>query len=504
MPSEAAVIVNRVSSARQEDGFSLEAQHELNERYCVQKKLDLVRIFTFAESAGDQKQRHELGKVLQFIREKDIGHLVLEKTDRLLRNMSDYVVMQDLIRGGLTLHLVKENLVLHKGSGSTETFLFDINVVIAKRFLANLSEETKKGLNRKVKSGGYPMRAPFGYHMIEKKLVPNKDAEVVQMVFREYATGRHSTNTLAKHLTELGVMPPRGKTWHPQSAYKILMNPAYIGQVRWKGQIYAGQHPAIVDDSLWQAVHQHRAHMAHSKTTRNYALSKLMKLFNGRSMSGEEHKGHTYYTAWLKAGGERVYVREEEVFKMLDLKISLLTWSKQFCEQILEASRILLREFKQDLEPQIKAIEKRLAETRGKVARLLDMRLNGDVETGLFNEKNTELQATITLNERELAGLKKSDSEVIEQVTMIADTFLELPQIYASASFAGKGEILKRLVDKIVFNEDKTVTLHYQEPFNLFITPEIFELKTGPSDPVQILTVLRPVVDNLRTWLAAA
>lgn len=98
------VIVNRVSSARQEDGFSLDAQHELNEKYATQEKLDLVRIFTFAESAGDQKQRQEFENVLKFVVEKNIGHLILEKTDRLMRNMTDYVKVQSLINSGVTIH----------------------------------------------------------------------------------------------------------------------------------------------------------------------------------------------------------------------------------------------------------------------------------------------------------------------------------------------------------------------------------------------------------------
>lgn len=499
-----AVIVNRVSSARQEEGFSLEAQQELNERYCTQKKLDLVRIFTFAESAGDQKQRQEFEKVLRFIKEKGVRHLVLEKTDRLMRNMTDYVSIQEQIRAGLTVHLVKENLVLHKESGSTETFLFDINVVIAKRFLANLSEETRKGLNRKVRSGGYPMRAPYGYDMVEKKLRLNKDGAIVAEIFQLYASGTFSTITLARYLTEQGVLPPRGKDWHAQTVHKILTNPAYIGKIRWKGQLFGGVHPVAVERDVWDRVAAVLSDSTHSKTEHEFALGKLVKLYNGRSMSGEIQKGHTYYTGWITARGRRVYMREEEIFEQLNPLVENLAWTEAFSTEVLEASRIVLRDIKQDLEPKIKSIEKRLAETRGKIARLLDIRLTGQIEKDIFDIKNAELHAALAANERELAATKQTDSEVLAEITKIAETFLSLPKIYASASPAGKGAILRDLVEKIVVNEDRTVTLHYSEPFSFFISPEIFEAKSGPADAGRIHHLMRPVVDELRTWLAAA
>lgn len=36
--------------------------------------------------------------------------------------------------------------------------------------------------------------------------------------------------------------------------HHLLTNPVYIGRIRHKDQTYPGQHPAIIDDALWQAV----------------------------------------------------------------------------------------------------------------------------------------------------------------------------------------------------------------------------------------------------------
>ena len=93
-----AVILNRVSSIRQEDGFSLDAQDELNREYCKKKHLIIVQAFTFSESAGPKKIRTEFQSVLDFLRKHEIRHLVVEKTDRLLRNFYDYIKIEEMMQ----------------------------------------------------------------------------------------------------------------------------------------------------------------------------------------------------------------------------------------------------------------------------------------------------------------------------------------------------------------------------------------------------------------------
>ena len=68
--------------------------------------------------------------------------LLVEKTDRLYRNLKDYVTMDEL---DLEIHFVKESVVLSKDSRSSEKFMHGIKVLMAKNYIDNLSEETKKG-----------------------------------------------------------------------------------------------------------------------------------------------------------------------------------------------------------------------------------------------------------------------------------------------------------------------------------------------------------------------
>lgn len=75
-------------------------------------------------------------------RSSSVRVLLVEKTDRLYRNLKDYVTMDEL---DLEIHFVKESVVLSKDSRSSEKFMHGIKVLMAKNYIDNLSEETKKG-----------------------------------------------------------------------------------------------------------------------------------------------------------------------------------------------------------------------------------------------------------------------------------------------------------------------------------------------------------------------
>ena len=72
--------------------------------------------------------------------------ILVKKTDRLYRNLKDWVTLDEL---DLEIHLVKENIILSSDSRSSEKFMHGIKVLMAKNFIDNLSEEVKKGMLEK-------------------------------------------------------------------------------------------------------------------------------------------------------------------------------------------------------------------------------------------------------------------------------------------------------------------------------------------------------------------
>lgn len=141
-----SLLYARVSSKEQEvEGYSIPAQLKLLREYAAKNNFLVQREFTDVETAK-KAGRTEFNKMIAFIKEnKTIKHILVEKTDRLLRNITDYALIEHLIaHSGITIHLVKENVILSRDSRSNEKFIFGIKALMAKNYVDNLSEETKK------------------------------------------------------------------------------------------------------------------------------------------------------------------------------------------------------------------------------------------------------------------------------------------------------------------------------------------------------------------------
>src|SRR5689334_25147211 len=90
--------------------------------------------------------------MVKFLKRSSVRVLLVEKTDRLYRNLKDYVTVDEL---DLEIHFVKENVIVSQDSRSSEKFMHGIKVLMAKNFIDNLSEETKKGMLEKAEQSIY-------------------------------------------------------------------------------------------------------------------------------------------------------------------------------------------------------------------------------------------------------------------------------------------------------------------------------------------------------------
>ena len=147
--------------------------------------------------------------------------------------------------------------------------------VTGERIRDKIAASKKKGMWM----GG---NVPLGYDPDERTLVINPaEAETVRHIFALYRELgcvrrvkeevdrlglRTKLSTTAKG-TERG-----GKAFSRGHLYTLLSNQIYTGQIAHKGELYPGQHPALIDDESWSTVrdqlaantsnHRHRAKAA--------------------------------------------------------------------------------------------------------------------------------------------------------------------------------------------------------------------------------------------------
>ena len=157
-----AVLYARVSSDRQEkEGFSIPAQKKLLKEYAKNNNISIVAEFVEPETAK-KAGRTKFNEMLKYLRKHpQVRIMLVEKTDRIYRNLKDYVTLDEF--KDLEVHLVKEHEIISDKSSSHEKFVHGLKVLMAKNYIDNLSEEIRKGLQEKCAQGYYPSSLPIGY-----------------------------------------------------------------------------------------------------------------------------------------------------------------------------------------------------------------------------------------------------------------------------------------------------------------------------------------------------
>ncbi len=76
------------------------------------------------------------------------------------------------------IYFVKQNLVIYNKAKSYDRFSWDIEIVLPKKYITDLSEEVKKRQKEKIEQGRHPSKPMIGY-----KCVGDKE---VQELIRKY------------------------------------------------------------------------------------------------------------------------------------------------------------------------------------------------------------------------------------------------------------------------------------------------------------------------------
>lgn len=255
-----AVLYVRVSSKDQEkEGFSIPAQARLLHEYAARESFAIAKEFVDVETAK-RSGRTQFKEMAAYLKQHHATcrTILVEKTDRLYRNTKDWVTLDEL---DVEIHFVKENSTISQNSRSSEKLIHGIKVLFAKNTIDNLSEETKKGMLEKARSGIYPSYARVGYRNVEgaagkRVIIPEPEtAPTITDMYERFSTDRYSLEELVAELRAEGVTL-RGRKIFKSLVHQILRNRLYMGEFEWNGVIYQGNHEPLVSRECWERVQE--------------------------------------------------------------------------------------------------------------------------------------------------------------------------------------------------------------------------------------------------------
>lgn len=292
----------RVSTVKQGDGVSLEAQKESILSFASRNGLVINRWFEEKESAA-KRGRPLFDQMIAGLHNGEAGGVIVHKIDRFARNLVDYGKISELMDMGIQVFTTLESLDFQTRGGRLAA---DVQAVVAADFIRNQRQETIKGLYGRLNQGLYPFAAPIGYLDNgggKKKTLDPVRAPLIREAFELYASGEYSQLSLLKKLTRRGLRKKNGKPLTPGNFEQLLGNPFYCSLIRIKkaGQTFQGIHQALITIAVFQRAQEVKAGKGLKKETKhNHTYRRLFRcgICDG-ALVPELQKGRVYYRCHL-------------------------------------------------------------------------------------------------------------------------------------------------------------------------------------------------------------
>lgn len=456
-----SVIYARVSSKDQEkEGFSIPAQIKLLQEYAEKNDLEIVKIFQETESAKIAG-RKGFNEMLKFIEQaKDVKHILVEKTDRLYRNLTDY---SRIDQSEHIIHLVKENEILSKDSKSHAKFIHGIKALMAKNYSDNLSEEVKKGQTEKAEQGHFPTVAPYGYkNNLETRLIQVEQNEsiLIKRAFELYLTQEFSFATLRDKLFEEGFRYSPSQPRVPLTTIeRMLQNPIYIGDFYWGGKYYKGKHEPLVsveDFERVQSIIQNRfkGHI----TKRQFQFSGLLNCAEcGHAITAEikKEKYIYYHCSNRRCVCKNQNTREEEIETQFEEILKSIQISENYLDLIIEALKEDFGNEKSFHKEAVSNIQGQLQKIQIKLEKIYEDKLEGVIVEEFWFRKHHEYKQEQSRLLRSLEDHKKGSNNYLETGIQLIELAQKALILYKRQGNTEKRRLLRFISSNFLLQDQK-------------------------------------------------
>ena len=253
----------------EQDFNSLDAQREACAAYVLSQASEgwslLPEQYDDGGLSGGSLERPALQRLLADVAAGKIDTIVVYKVDRLTRSLLDFAKLVEAFdKTGTSFVSVTQSFNTTTSMGRlTLNMLLSFaqfeREVTAERIRDKIAASKAKGMWM----GGTP---PLGYEPNGRTLaIVEEHAEIVRDIYRRYAE-IGNVRLVAEQLACDGIRSPDrisgagrrfgGGQFTRGQIYHMLKNAIYVGDVEHRGQMHTGQHPAIIERTVWNEVQE--------------------------------------------------------------------------------------------------------------------------------------------------------------------------------------------------------------------------------------------------------
>ena len=399
-------IYSRVSTLHQaEEGYSIGQQIEALTKYC--QAMDWVIYDNYSDGgfSGGKLERPAMQKMIQDAESGKFDTVIVYKLDRLSRNVRDtlYLVKDVFNANNVDFVSLQENIDTKSAMGNLFITLLS---AIAEFEREQIKERMQLGVKGRAKSGKTTSWAtpPFGYKYdtnTQSMTVDHYQAEIVRDMFNKLISG-WSIMGITTHLRKTN-----DKKWTHVRVKRILENVAYIGKVKYRDEVYDGEHAPILTEETFYKAQKALEERTDSKTNTRpfqglYMLSHIAKCgYCGTPLKIDSYKPRKdgtrkrTYTC-INRNPRRIkttiynegkHCKESGRYNVEDVEKYVLNEINKF--QLNPESIESL--YKDKPEENLKAYEEQLKQLEKKLSKLNDLYINELISMDALKQKSAEL-----------------------------------------------------------------------------------------------------------------
>lgn len=468
----------RVSTDKQEE-LSPDAQLRLLMDYAKTNHTDIPMEYIFQDNGISGRKANKRPAFQQMIalaksKEHPIDTIIVWKFSRFARNQEESIVYKSLLKkNNVDVVSVSEPLI----DGPFGSLIERIIEWMDEYYSIRLSGEVMRGMTQNAIRGHYQSDAPIGYRSPGNKKPPEKDPKTVQIpiMMKDLLLSGSSLLQIARKLNEQGYRTKHGNLWDARGVRYVLENPFYAGISRWnytdRGRqlkpadevIYTkGNWEPLWDKATLEEIKKHltmnmRKAKSRDVSTAKHWLSGLLICSScGGTLAYSGTKNSRGFQCWKYTKGfcnESHYIGIRPIEKMVIEYLESILHSPAIVYTVISSASADADSKLADLEKQLQKVENKekrikaaylneidsLEEYQANKAALLKERAAIEKNIKLLTISNTDM------SKEEMD--KKMKQNISALLTVLQDD---------SADYVQKGNMMRNVVDHIVFDRGNT------------------------------------------------
>ncbi|MCC7409992.1 MAG: recombinase family protein [Phycisphaeraceae bacterium] len=469
---------------------SLDAQREAAESYIASQKHEgwtcLPTRYDDGGFTGGNMDRPALQRLLADIDGGKVDCIVVYKVDRLSRSLIDFSKIMDV----LDRNKVSFVSVTQQFNTSTSMGRLMLNVLLSFAQFEReiISERTRDKIAAARKKGKWVGGRPIlGFDIASnaqggRVTVNEEEAAQVRQIYELYLQHRALLPTLREidrrgwrtkaWVTKKG-QTRGGKRFAKDSLYRLLTSVLYIGKVRYRQDIYEGEHPGIVSETLWHRVqdvlrHNGRSGGANSGLVRNKYGALLKGLLRcGPCGCGMMHtytsKGNRRYRYYVCIHAQKrgwgscptKSVPAAEIERFVVERIKVIGKDDAVLAATLAQARKQSQAGLEALQVERRRLERELAQHGAEVRRLIDEPGFSTNGSGGAAARLADLQDRIRVAEQRATEVREQIialSEKIVDEAELARALSLFDPVWDSLSPGEQARVLHLLVENVTYD----------------------------------------------------